>query len=142
MRSLLLLALVIAFPAVAGARSFPFQVPQPLLLRLEGHFAADRAAARVGADPVSMRVDGEMRWFAVTLARTFGGDQPLSGRDVLNAIAPIEPNLIAVGSADLRHALAGATDGTPLTIEGLVDRGSRSYLLRKVTLPTPPDPSP
>jgi hypothetical protein len=114
-------------------------VNPPLVLRLEGRFAEDRARAHArGADAVSVRVGGAERWFSAEKARTVGGDQALDGRSVLAMLAPIHPNLIAVGSRDLRERLAAAPAGTPVAVEGLVNRGSHTFLLRDVTVGTSP----
>jgi hypothetical protein len=117
----------------AAAADWPgFPVPRPLVLRLSGHFAHDRAAARAeGADAVSMRLDGEVRWFASERARTLG-DYPLDGRDVLALVAPMYPNLVLVGPKALRERLLDATIGEAVELEGLLDRGSRVLLLRDV----------
>ena len=109
------------------------------MLRLEGRFVEDREHAGVhGADAVSVRVGNVERWFSAEKARTVGGDQPLDGRSVLAMLAPIHPNLIAVGSPDLRDRLAAAPAGTAVELEGLVNRGSRTFLLRNVTVGTAP----
>jgi hypothetical protein len=113
-------------------------VHPPLVLRLEGRFAQDREQARArGADAVSLRVGDRERWFSAEKARTVGPDQTLDGRSVLAMLAPIHPNLIAVGSPDLRDRLAAAPAGTPVELEGLVNRGSRTFLLRDVTVGPP-----
>ena len=117
-------------------------VTPPLVLRLEGRFTEDREHARArGADAVSVRRGDGERWFSAEKARTVGGDQTLDGRSVLAMLAPIHPNLIAVGSAALRDRLAAAPAGLPVALEGLVNRGSRTFLLRDVVVGTaPPNP--
>jgi len=139
-RVLAVLALIV-FSGSAVAGELPPVVRRPIILQLEGFFAADRASAQLrGADAVLVRVASSERWFSAVRARTVGGDQPLDGRDVLARLAPIQPNLNAVGARDLCERLAGATDGTPVAIEGLIDLGSHSYLLRSVGVgdATPP----
>jgi hypothetical protein len=127
-----------------AARDFSgFGVEQPLILQLEGFFAVDRAAAQAhGADAVIMRVAGDDRWFSAVRARTVGGDQALDGRDVIARLTPIQPNLVVMGARELSDRLASAAVGTPVTMEGLVDRGSRSFLLRSVRVgdQAPPPP--
>jgi hypothetical protein len=123
----------------AIARDLPMvDVAPPLLLRLEGRFVADREQAAERADAVSLRIGDRDRWFAATSARTIGGDHPLSGRAVLNLLAPLEPHLIVVGDAELRERLQSAVEaGAGVVVEGLLNRGSRTYLLRDVTLAPP-----
>jgi len=134
----LLLALAVGAPA-GHARSIPGgpfpNVGPPLLLRLEGALEASPDAARgKGFTVVSLALLGsdEQRWLAVTEARTFGGDQPLSGKDVIDLVAPFRPNFLLAGPAELMSALRGVPPGARVRIEGLVDPGSRTYYLRRV----------
>jgi hypothetical protein len=76
----------------------------------------------------------ERRWLGVDKARTVGGDQPLDGKDVLAIVAPFTPNLLVVGPADLVAPLRDAPPGTKVHVEGLVDRGARTYYLRRIQL--------
>ena len=135
----LLVSLLACTMGVAVASEFPgYRVSQPIILRLDGAFAADRDAARAnGADAVTMRIAGVERWFGVTKARTLGDRVPL-GRDVLEALRPTQPNLVAVGSAALVTRLADAGIGVPIQVEGLVSQGGRQFLLRHVVAPAPP----
>ena len=64
--------------------------------------------------------------------RTVGGDQVLNGQDVLAAVAPFAPNLFVVGPDDLLARLRDAPPGTAVRVEGIVNRGSRTYFLRRV----------
>ena len=127
-----LLASMLAPPAVAVPPDVA--VRKPILLRLEGRFAPDReqASAR-GANAVQFRLAETDRWFSAEIARTFGGDPPLSGPDVLALLAPLGSSLKVVGDERLRHWLADAPLGVGIRVEGLVDRGSQTYLLRNVT---------
>jgi hypothetical protein len=134
--SLSLLSLAAA--SVTVAREDLPVAPQPIILRLAGHFAPDREQAGAsGTDVVLLRIDDVERWFAAVRARTLG-DHPLDGRDVLATLAPVRPNLTAVGSAELRRRLRDAPVGVPVEVEGLVNRGSRTYLLRDVVVDAPP----
>jgi hypothetical protein len=134
-RTIFLLALAAAVPA--AAREPDLVLPKPIILRLLGHFAPDRERAQAeGVDAVMIAVDDVQRWFAVDRARTIG-DHALDGRDVLALLAPTTPNLIAVGADDLRRRLRDAPPGTPVEIEGLVERGSHTYLLRRATVGAP-----
>ena len=86
-----------------------------------------------------MSIGAHDRWFAARVARTVGGDQPVSGRAVLNALAPFQTTLRVVGSADLVRRFDDAPGGVPMSVEGLVDVESRYYLLRSVVMgSTPP----
>jgi hypothetical protein len=124
-------AVVIASCMTAAAREFPI-VPQPILLRLTGRIALDRAAARAERpDVVGLRMGDDVRWMAVDQAVTLN-DHTLSGRAVLNMLAPFQSILVVVGAAELRERLASAPANALLSIEGLVDRGSRTFLLRDV----------
>ncbi len=135
----LLVCLLACATGVAAADDFPgYRIAQPIILRLDGAFAPDRAAARTkGAEPMTVRIGDVERWFGVTKARTLGDRVPL-GRDVIEALRPNHPNLVAVGSATLVGRLAGAGDGVPIEVEGLVSQGGRQYLLRHVVVPAPP----
>jgi hypothetical protein len=132
--ALAFLAVALASLATAVASDFPgFGIERPLVLELQGFFAADRGAAQArGADALVMRVGDDDRWFSAVRARTIGGDQALDGRDVIAMLAPTRPNLIARGARELRDRLASAAVGEPVDVEGLVDRSSHSYLLRIV----------
>jgi hypothetical protein len=74
----------------------------------------------------------------VNEAKTVGGDQPLDGKDVLEQVEPFKPNFLVAGSDDLITRLRNATPGTHVRIEGLVERGSRTYQLRRVETQPPP----
>ena len=139
MRAAFLVA-VVASAIAAHASDLPrLNVGPPLQLRLEGTFAPDREHAIAGGlDAVRMGIGEHDRWFAARVARTVGGDQPRSGRDVLNALAPFQTSLHVVGSADLVRRFDDAPDGLPVTVEGLVDIESRSYLLRTVVTGSTP----
>jgi hypothetical protein len=106
-----------------------------LLLRLDGVLTTDRAAAdKAGFTATSFQFLGHgadaNRWLGVTDARTVGGDVPADGKDVLDAVAPFTPNFIGSGDEKQLKALLALPSGTAIRIEGLVDRGSRSFLLR------------
>ena len=137
------LALLAVAAAQARARSLgPFPGGPALLLKLEGVIQPTRAAAqRTGFTVTSLAFAGgstdERRWLGVTKARTVGGDQPLDGKDVLAVVAPFTPNVLVVGPKDLVAQLRDAPPGTAVRIEGLVNRGSRTYFLRRVERDVP-----
>jgi hypothetical protein len=124
-----------------GGGPFPNAAP-PLLLKLEGVVQANEAAAkRTGYTAISFAfLDGKggtERWLGVTKARTVGGDQPLNGGDVLAAVAPFTPNFLVVGPESVVAQLREMPPGTAVRIAGLVNRGSRTYFLRRVERDVP-----
>lgn len=136
MRIALLCCLLVWVPAVTARAPDP-RIVRPIILELQGRFTTSREdAAAGGADAVTIRVGDRTRWFSATTARTLS-DAPVSGRTVLSALTPIEPNLFARGGADLVHRLADTPDGVEVRMEGMVDRGSRTYLLRAVAVAAP-----
>jgi hypothetical protein len=138
-RPAFLAALIVSTVAVYASDLPKLNVGPPLQLRLEGSFAPDREHALAdGSDAIRMSIGEHDRWFAARVARTVGGDQPRSGRAVLNALAPFQTSMRVVGSADLVRRIDDAPDGAPMSVEGLVDSESRSYLLRSIVIGTPP----
>ena len=132
------------FAATAAAQHAPGiqgpapNVGPPLILRLDGIIADSKeAAAGKGFAAESLAFSGSetRRWLAVNDARTIGGDNYLDGKDVLNILAPFDPNLLVVGPPDLVARVRDTPAGTPLRLEGLVDTGGRTYLLRSVGPP-------
>jgi hypothetical protein len=137
--ALVLIAFALGAGGLADAQRVPSgpvpSVAPPLLLRLEGVIEPSAEAARgKGFTITSLGFLGgdERRWLAVTKARTVGGDQPLDGKDVLALVDPFTPNFLVTGSRALLDRLLEAAPDTPVRIEGLVDRGSRTYQLRTV----------
>ncbi len=131
-------ALLVVCATISAAAEFPgrFRI-EPLIVRLEGRFAADRAQAHaMSRDVVSMQIGDGFRWLAVTSARTISHNSTLSGRAVLDRVAPLHPNFFVAGSQDLRRSLEDAADGVPIELEGLVDGASRTLLLRDVRVGT------
>jgi hypothetical protein len=133
------LALVLVTITVARAQVQP-PIPNfgpPLVLRLEGVIHSDAAAAKAaGFDVTSIELAGApaktVRWIGVTKAQTVSGDHFLDGKDVLAAMRPFRPNLFVPGPPALVGALRDAPDGAAVRLEGLVDRGARTYYLREV----------
>ena len=132
------------FAATAAAQRAPGiqgpapNVGPPLILRLDGIIADSKeAAAGKGFAVESLAFSGSAtrRWLAVNDARTIGGDNYLDGKDVLNILAPFDPNLLLVGPPDLVARVRDIPAGTPFRLEGLVDTGGRTYLLRSVGPP-------
>jgi len=110
----------------------------PVILRLEGVIEpTPDASKRVGGFTVASfgflgDHSEESRWLSVTDARTVGTDIAVDGKDVLEAVAPFEPNLVVAGTADVVADMRDAPPGTALRVEGLVEPGSRIYYLRSV----------
>ena len=126
---------VAAQPGPGSSGPLPNAQP-PILLRLEGVIQPTQGAARqTGFTVTSLAFAGksaEQRWLGVTKVRTVGGDQVLNGQDVLAAVAPFAPNLFVVGPDDVLARLRDAPPGTAVRVEGIVNRGSRTYFLRRV----------
>src|SRR5690348_9922544 len=126
MSSRLALAALLVLSAAAAAQRLPGPPPgiaaPPLLLRLEGVLAdTPEDARRTGFAVVSLGFvkSDARRYLGVTKARTFGGDQPLNGGDVLDIVAPFTPNFLVTGSDDLVANLRDVPPGTPVRVEGL-----------------------
>jgi hypothetical protein len=135
------LALVAAAGLAAGVEPPSVSAP-PLILRLEGVIQRSKAAATgSGFTAVSLGFLGGtadvQRWLGVTKARTTDGDQALDGKDVLALVAPFTPNFLVVGADKVAERLRDAPAGTPVRVEGLVRRGSRTFYLRRVELDGP-----
>ena len=129
------LALLACVGAAAELRPPLPNVGPPLLLELEGTIEPTAARARdKGFAAASLGFAGSdvTRWLAVTKARTTGGDQPLDGKDVLAALAPFTPTLLVAGTPELVARLRDAPSGSTVRVEGLVDRGARTYYVRRV----------
>ena len=134
MAVVLLLACVGALAQLPPSGPLP-NVGPPLLLRLEGVIETTPEAARgKGFTVTSLGFLGSdaRRWLAVNRARTVGGDNALDGKDVLALVAPFTPNLLVAGADEVVSRLRDAPPGSEILVEGLVDRGSRTYHLRRV----------
>jgi hypothetical protein len=112
--------------------------PLPLL-RLEGVMQASATPRAEAAFTVaSLGFLGDhadtRRWLGVTRARTVGGDQPLDGKDVLQSLSPFDPNLLVTGQPAMVGQLRDVPPGTKVEVEGLFDRGGRTFYLRRVTV--------
>jgi len=128
-------ALIVGLMARDAAWGVPLS-PGPL--RLEGVIEpTPDASKRAGGFAVASfgflgDPSGESRWLSVTDARTVGTETAVDGKDVLEAVAPFEPNLLVAGTADVVADMRDAPPGTALRVEGLVEPGSRLYYLRSV----------
>lgn len=137
------LALVfLATPADAGPLGWEPRLGPPLILRLDGVIATDRdEARRIGFTAVGFGVlggePGTRIWLAVEDARTIGGDHALLGKDVLDALAGYRPTLFLAGAKTLVARVTALAPGTPVRLDGLVDRGARTFLLRDVAADPP-----
>jgi hypothetical protein len=133
------LAIVLAAGrALAGVEPGLPNVGPPLILRLDGVITAQRERLPGTFTVVSLGLLGGRhevrRWLAVTTARTIGGDNALLGRDVIERVAPLEPNFLVVGPRALLARVRKAPPGTRLRLEGLVSVMSRTWMLRDVQL--------
>lgn len=140
--ALALVLLATPAPADAGPPGWEPRLGPPLILRLDGVIATDRdEARRIGFTVVSFGVLGgapDTRiWLAVEDARTIGGDNALLGKDVLDALAGYRPTLFLAGAKTLVTRVTALAPGTPVRLDGLVDRGARTFLLRDVATDPP-----
>lgn len=130
--------------------SLATELPSPrlgpaLLLRLDGVLTTDRAVAETAGFTVASFAflghgkDAD-RLIGVTEARTVGGDVPADGVNVLDAVAPFTPNFLASGAPAMVKDLLDLPSGTAIRIEGLVDRGSRTFLIRSFERREPEKP--
>ncbi len=127
---------------LAAAPARPASLPpfvaggQPILLRLEGAISPD-AARHGGAFTLVqigfLRSEHAPSWLGVTDVRVIGGNDSVLGKDVLDALAPLRPNLLAAGPEALVARLRDAPPGTRVQLEGLL-RWPRMYHLRAVEL--------
>ena len=133
------LALAVLLASPAGPRASlnlpPIQLRQ-LILHLEGTMASDPAtAAAVGFQAVSFGVKGQdprlRLWLGVDKAYPLG-DYPVLGKDILENVRMYDPNFFVVGSRELVGRFLDLQPGTRVVLEALVDRGSRTFLLRHV----------
>jgi hypothetical protein len=136
-RRAVIATIVLSAVALATARELPI-VPQPIILRLTGRITRSQAAARAQRpDVVGLQIDGNSRFVAIDQAITTG-DRTISGRAVLDMLGPFATTMLVAGDKQMKHRLLDAADGTPVTVEGLVDKNSRTYLLRHVQAGEPP----
>jgi hypothetical protein len=136
----LLLAVLAGSAATAQLRS-PGK-PAQILFRLDGMMQADRQRGVIGFTVVSLGLLGnrqETRFLAVTDARTIGGDPGVLGKDILDAVRPFEPDLLVRGPAALLERLYIAAAGDRVSLQGLVNRATRTYFLREaLVIPVEP----
>lgn len=131
-----LLTATLLVTAIASATDIPApRLGPPILLRLDGVIGTDRTAAKAAGFTVTsfqflQHGRDDDRVIGVNDARTVGGDVGVLGKDVLEAVAPFDPNFIATGPAPLVRDLLAVPSGTAIRIEGMVDRGSRTFLIR------------
>ncbi len=129
--------------ALAVAQQPPWpSVSPPILLQLEGtvHDTSE-AARKEGFTALSLGFygrEGVQRYFGVDEARTVGPETSLDGKDVLDDLAPLRPNLLVTGPPAMVESLERLPEGARVRMEGLVRRGSRTYYLRSIE----PDPQP
>jgi hypothetical protein len=103
---------------------------------LEGIVAKDQAGAReAGWIPISVGYVGDdktpVRWIGVTAFRTWN-DDPFVGREDLRRILPSQPTLLVTGPPELVKQLKEAPDGGRLVARGMLNKGSRNFMLSGV----------
>lgn len=138
----LVAAAFLAWVANAQSNELLPNISPPILLQLEGTMhAAPDVARKAGFTMLSLGFYGHEdahRYFGVDDARTVGPDTALDGKDVLDELAPLRPNLMVTGPQAMVETLRDLPEGKRVRMEGLVRRGSRTYYLRSLEV----DPQP
>ncbi len=135
MRTIVLLA-AFAVASLAEAQGPGPRGGRPVILHIEGRLQDSAQAARPDGKVTSLGFLGhsgpknDTRFVGVTTAKTVGGDPGILGKDVLEQLAPTVPNLLLTGPPGLVDRVRHAKPGTPIVLEGLVNRSDRTYLLR------------
>jgi len=138
------LAAAVALASVAKAQCAALwpNISPPILLQLEGTIHdLPEAARKAGFTMVSLGFFGQAdveRYLGVDEARTVGPETPLDGKDVLDEVAPLRPNLVVTGPPAMVETLLKLPEGKRVRMEGLVRRASRTYYLRSIEV----DPKP
>ncbi len=131
------LASLLAGAALAHADlPIPVLRTRPLILRLEGTMAAERAtAARTGFATVSFAVGGHeparRYWLGVDAVQPLG-DYPRLGKDILDDLRMYDPTFFVFGPPDLVARFLGVEPTTRVTLEALANGSSRTFYLRRV----------
>jgi hypothetical protein len=140
-RAVLAMLLLLALAPAGHAGPFSGRRLSPLILEIDGVIAADRdAAAKIGFTTASFGVLGQPEdlriWIGVNEARTVGRDTAVNGKDILDDMSAYQPNFLLAGSKAQVAQLTELPTGSAVRIQGAVDRGARTFLLRSVTLGT------
>jgi len=124
---------IVVLPSVVRAQMELNDTQQ--LIVIHGTVAADRQGAeKIGYAAIAIGFAGAppetMRWLGVVEAEA-GGDAFL-GRDIIAAIDPFTPSLLASGKAAVLDTLRHASSGSRLIVTGIVDSSSRTFLASSV----------
>lgn len=107
---------------------------------LECVVAKDQSAAQeAGWFAISAGVVGDdapARWLAVTAFRNWQ-DDPFVGREALRRLLPSQPTLLFVGPPQLVKQFQTASPGTRLVIRGMLNAGSRNFMLSAIKAMAP-----
>jgi len=130
---LLSVAAIVVLPSVVRAQ-MELSETQALIV-IHGTVAADQQAAqKIGYAAIAIGFAGAppetMRWLGVVEAEASG--DAFLGRDIIAAIDPFTPSLLASGKAAVLDALRHASSGSRLIITGIVDSSSRTFLASSV----------
>lgn len=131
----LLSVLTILVLPVPGRAQMALSDTQQVLV-LHGTVAADRKAAeKIGYAAITIGFTGAppetVCWLGVVEAEAAGGDAFL-GRDIIAAIDPYTPSLLAAGKASTLDTLRKASAGSRLIVTGIVDSSARTFLVSSV----------
>jgi hypothetical protein len=128
-------AIVMLLVGAAGAAGFG---DTEYVLTIHGTIAADaQGAGKAGYQARSIGFQGAaadtVHWVGVVSAQANEGDAFL-GKDLLDRLDGFTPNMLAVGKEGLLAKLRGAPAGSRVVLNGILDTGSRTYLLNSVTV--------
>jgi hypothetical protein len=133
---LLLLAVLVALPTT---RLWAQPAPGGTLpYTLEGVVAKNQAGAQeAGWFGISVGFVGDdktpERWIGVTSFLDWNGD-PFLGRQVLRALMPNDPTLLFDGPPALLKQLKSAPAGSKVTARGMLNGGSRNFMVSGLTV--------
>jgi len=134
---LLLLAIAATLPRGAAAQPSPAGTE---IFTLEGIVAKDQAGAReAGWFAISAGVIGAgapARWVGLTAFRDWRED-PFVGRETIRRLMPADPTLLITGPRDMVKQFQTAPPGSRLAARGMLNFGSRIYMLSAFTITAP-----
>ena len=73
----------------------------------------------------------DVRWIGVVSARSLQGDS-YRGKLVIENLLPKDPNLLVSGPSEIVTKLQKAPNGSPVTLQGILNPPTRNYMLDKV----------
>ena len=113
-----------------------------LMFGITGQMAASKdAAAKVGFQAISLGLPqsatpDKLYWIGVVTARGWNAD-PFVGKDVLGQVIGYSPSLIVSAKPALLEKIQQAVPGSRISVEGILNTESRTYLVGTVQV-TPP----